>query len=296
MRTDIHRPSVIIPEDYSFVAFDYIKLEMGDILENCHMLQEARAAKKAHMDRTGGKYSQHEHGGSCHICGAAAIYTVTFYHKKTNSYIKTGQDCAQKLEMSFNDAAMNLFRNAIADARHAVAGKKKAQVTLADAGLTAAWEIYAVTVPALRAAAQAQFDISRIPYEEITIEDIVGKLVKYGSVSDKATNYLRTLLDKIDNRAAIEAKRKAEAEAAAPCPTGRVTITGTVLSTKLQDGFYGATLKMLVKDDSGFKVWGTCPDGFNRDCRVTFTAMVEPSKDDNKFGFFKRPTKAMVIA
>jgi hypothetical protein len=29
---------------------------------------------------------------------------------------------------------------------------------------------------------------------------------------------------------------------------------------------------------------------------VTFTAMVEPSKDDNKFGFFKRPTKAMVIA
>ena len=134
-RTDIHRPSAIIPEDYSFVAFDYIRLEMGDILQNCAMLQEARAIKKAHMDRTGGKYSQHEHGGSCHVCGASAIYTVTFYHEKTNSYIKTGQDCAEKLEMSFSDKGMNLFRNAIADARHAVAGKKKAQVILADAGM-----------------------------------------------------------------------------------------------------------------------------------------------------------------
>ena len=46
--------------------------------------------------------------------------------------------------------------------------------------------------------------------------------------------------------------------------------------------------KSLVKDDSGFKVFGTVPSSISRVSKadvVEFTATLEPSKDDPKFGF-----------
>lgn len=63
---------------------------------------------------------------------------------------------------------------------------------------------------------------------------------------------------------------------------------------------------MLVLDDRGFKVWGTVPAALERDehggmtvgtiaekgDRVTFTARLEPSSDDETFGFFKRPRRS----
>jgi len=89
-------------------------------------------------------------------------------------------------------------------------------------------------------------------------------------------------------------KEKAIYEAAEPVPTGRVAITGTVLGTKAQDTQFGTVYKMLVQDDKGFKVWGSIPNSLPnpKGRTVTFMAAVEPSKDDPKFGFFKRPTKA----
>jgi hypothetical protein len=293
IRKDIHRPSAITPSEYEFVGLEYIKIDSGDILANCAVLQAERAAIQAHMASTGGSYSTHEHGGNCHICGASCVYTVLFYHANTNTYIRTGMDCAQKLEMSQDETRFNRFRAAIEDVRLALAGKKKALATLMDAGLATAWDIYNTPYEQLPKDANGY-----VPYEEETVRDIVGKLVQYGSVSDKQIGYLRKLIAKIDDRAAEAARRAAENANAADCPSGKVTVKGTVLSTKIQDGFYGNTLKMLVKDDSGFKVWGTVPASIsvNRDDRVTFTATVEPSKDDPKFGFYKRPTQASVEA
>ena len=136
-RTDIHRPSAVVPEDYDFVAFDYIGgSDLGAIL----MLKVEKERFLAHMKQTGGKFSNHEHGGSCYICGAFACYLCTFYHAKSNAYIQTGEDCARKLDMSYGD--MNAFRRVIGDAREAQAGKKKAIALLADAGIARAWELY----------------------------------------------------------------------------------------------------------------------------------------------------------
>ena len=283
-RTDIHRPSAIVPANYEFVAFEYLKID-GDILAACDALQSERAIWKAHMDRTGGTYAKHEHGGSCMVCGANAVYTVLFYHSLTNEYIRTGQDCAQKMEMPYNDIRYNAFRKAVTDARLAVAGKRKAEALLADKGFTAAWTLFAE---------KSQEVTAKYQYEERTIVDIVSKLVKYGSASDRATNYIGVLLKKIEDRAVVEARRAAEAALAADVPEGRVTVKGEVISMRMQDGYYGSTMKMLVKDETGYKVWGTVPAGINieRGSHVKFTAMVEPSKDDPKFGFFKRPTKA----
>lgn len=83
---------------------------------------------------------------------------------------------------------------------------------------------------------------------------------------------------------------------ASPVIEGRQTITGEVLVTKWKSTMYGDALKMLVRDDRGFKVWGTMPKALrvltpdvDKGDRVRFEASVEKSDDDETFGFFKSP-------
>ena len=96
-RSDVHRPSALNPEDYEFVGQEVSKFEG---IESCEFILREREAIRAHMAKTGGNYSGHEHGGNCMVCGSPnAIYTVLFYHQKTNTYVRMGQDCAMKCEM-----------------------------------------------------------------------------------------------------------------------------------------------------------------------------------------------------
>lgn len=92
---------------------------------------------------------------------------------------------------------------------------------------------------------------------------------------------------------------------AQPCPEGRIEITGKIISMKEKETAYGFVTKMLVKSDSGFMVFGTCPSSIPKTyCKhqgwdsvgkkIVFTATVTRSKDDDKFGFFKRPAKASI--
>jgi hypothetical protein len=102
-------------------------------------------------------------------------------------------------------------------------------------------------------------------------------------------------------RAELEEREKAEREAfenAEPCPEGRVTVTGKLLGWKTQETRYGTTCRCLVQDRRGFKVWGTLPRAWEeaeRGSPVTFSAELTPSREDPKFGFFKRPTKARIL-
>jgi hypothetical protein len=90
-----------------------------------------------------------------------------------------------------------------------------------------------------------------------------------------------------------------DAETSSPVIEGRITITGKVLTVKEQFSAYGSTIKMLVLDERGFKVWGTMPSAImGEQCkgkRVTFTAKVTVSDDDETFGFYNRPTKAALV-
>src|SRR5699024_10112765 len=103
----------------------------------------------------------------------------------------------------------------------------------------------------------------------------------------------------------IAAERAAEPEPA-PIVSGRVAVTGRVISVKSRETRYGMAHKMIVRDDRGFRVHGSVPKALQVDDdgaihggsmvrggeRVTFTATVEPSDDDPTFGFFKRPANA----
>jgi hypothetical protein len=99
----------------------------------------------------------------------------------------------------------------------------------------------------------------------------------------------------------FEAKKQEDAATASPVIEGsKMTITGEVLVVKLQSSQYGETLKMLVRDERGFKVWGSVPRAIcgevDKGSKVQFRAgTVEKSSDDPTFGFFKRPDQAKVV-
>lgn len=280
-RTDTHRPSVIDPSEYVFVSFHdhrpdaaFAAIAEQEVFRN-------------HMAATGGKFSGHEHGGVCHVCGNAHAMTVArFWHEPTNTYIEVGETCAHKLD---GGEALD-FRSFRAKAKagvQAAAGKRKAENFLMTEGLTRAYEIYAAN------------DWDGWGYEESTIANIVGKLVKYGNISAKQVDFIGKLLMQIDNRAAIAEQRRAEADAADPIPVfaGRAQIEGEVVSVKTVDTLYGVTIKMVVKAAAGWKVYGTVPAGIdvNRGDIISFDAKVTVSDDDPKFGFFSRPTKAKIV-
>jgi hypothetical protein len=283
MRNDIHKPSKIDPEAYEFVALEHVRIEtLGD----CHVALANREIIRNHQDRTGGIWSHHEHGGNCMVCGAWAVYTVVFYHRESNTYVRTGNQCADKLGWGDADAFKH-FQTACKSALANKAGKAKAQAVLEEEGLGELWPIF------LR-----EDDLDHedrvIANAAWTICDIISKLVQYGNISDKALEYLKGLKKRIDTWPAVRAEREAEKALADPVPAGRVVVTGEVLKVDWKD--YGDFERHVftVKDDRGFVVWGTVPraiDNVERGDRVTFTASLEPSDTDTKFGFFKRPTK-----
>lgn len=88
-------------------------------------------------------------------------------------------------------------------------------------------------------------------------------------------------------------------------PEGRYEITGEILYTKWYESDYGPCLKCTIRDDRGFRVFGSVPTAIvdyteseKIDLigqRIHLTGTVTQTEDDNKFGFFKRPAKAELI-
>jgi len=290
IRTDVHRPSVINPDDYSYVCALYLAPRN---MEDALFSREGRETFQRHMEKTGAKFSNHNHGGTCYCCGAHANFVARFHHSLTNTYIDLGERCADKMDMG-EPGAFRRLRKEIDDMRKAVAGKAKAQVILLDNELTECWNIYQEKRPG---------------HEEVIVSDIVKKLIRYGNISENQINFLKRLLEQISKREEIKAKRKEESASAADCPNGRIVIEGIVISTKTHPGPYGtSTIKMIVQHETGYKVWGTLPDSIAivelkdgsqvspRGMKVKFTATVTPSDDDPKFGFFKCPKNAEILS
>lgn len=194
------------------------------------------------------------------------------------------------------------------EASPAIRAKREAKFAAEQQAKDAAFNAYLVTLPAEVAhaieTATAKFNEYGGYYNsdngvELTRDESFAygmgeKIRKYGSLSAKQIDAVQRGIDRAK-------KREAEAEAlksVEPLAEGRYAIEGEVLTTKWQESDYGTTLKMLVKMDDGNKVWGTVPRAIECDPkgeRVNFTATVERSKDDEHFGFYKRPTGGMLV-
>ncbi len=142
---------------------------------------------------------------------------------------------------------------------------------------------------------------TRVHKHTDTLNDMWNRIERYAEISDKAAAYALKILGWLDEAEQRRVEREAATQAlvatGVEVPTGRIVIEGEVVSTKVQSSTYGDTLKMLVQNEAGWKVWGSVPSAIDVDkgTRVRFTATVEQSKDDALFGFFKRPVKAEVL-
>jgi hypothetical protein len=299
-RTDIHRPSAINPLDYYFVACSYFP-RSGDGLIDFSLMATERERLRDHMKKTGGKYAGHDHGGNCHVCGAWFIDHAIYYHRDTNSYLNIGFDCANKMDIG-EARAFRDFRTARKGAFELKAGKRKAEATLLEAGHDRAWELFSTLAGDFNDDNADNWNAlfeglsprhrARTEGDLYTLFDLVRKLIKYGNLSEKQTNFLGLLVDKIDNARKIQAKWDAETEKAKPAPEGRVEFAGKILKVSEYETDFGWVTKVTIKTDDGWRVYVSLPSSAYESKagdRIALRATLTVSDDDPKFAFGKRP-------
>ena len=149
--------------------------------------------------------------------------------------------------------------------------------------------------PVLIEAWEFYINHEEVDYFQDAFFDIYNKLLQYGSLSSKQIEFCYNMLSDFEENQ-IARKEQAILDANAepvPVTDERMQITGKILATKYVENDWGGSMKSLVQDDRGFKVWGTSQA--DKGDRVTFMARVEVSQDDPKFGFYKRPTKVQIL-
>lgn len=276
-RTDAHRPAELVTEDYEFTASFDNKAPSWPAPPAAFEQWRAEFDRLRAMVAT----SPVQRGLSqCHHCGAHLRYVAVLRHEPTGQHIAVGETC---LDNRFGQATADFHRM-----RKAAELDRKAQRIR---GLVAEF-----------VAANEDLAFMADKDHEHTnsfVADVARKLRLYGELTERQVEAVR----KAVARDAERADNPPEVEPTAPVVEGRQVITGRVLTVKFQEGYYGSTLKMLVRDDRGFKVWGSVPasldtgnNGVDRGDMVRFTATVERSEQDETFGYFKRPTKAEVLA
>ena len=292
-RTDIHAEKSLRPEDYEVQEYLYTKLPpLGFDLTAAGlaafkaMMDEFRAT----MDRVNALLKEKGamiHGGwsSCDHCGAHYHHGVLLKHVPTDTYITVGWQCAeQRFEMG-NTAFQ---RKRIEKVMKAVRARR---------GRFNKLRMFVEAHPEVRLLGK---------YRHVDFfQSLRTQLMCRLTLSEKQLDCIAPAIIRQERWKRERAERDARMPEASPVIEGRIEIAGEVLTAKLQESEYGSTAKWLVIDDRGFKVWGTIPEAvidWNqslrdqfRGKRVSFTAAVERSKDDECFGFYKRPTKAALL-
>lgn len=312
-RTDIHRPSA---EEFDPAGYE---------CEGCYDLHpdslhsmQARVQTVIRLTGQGYSFSGVWGLGSCDHCGARVRYTALMSHPDSKGLIWIGEQCLnnrfgltksefQKLR---KDAALNAKRVKKADAIEALLN------TSDDLRYSFEWALGRSVAcgEIIRGEGETAYtdqkDWEECSSQEKTnrrnkdwriAEDIAFKLRNYGSISEAQQRFLIKLWkdDAVKQaRQRAEAARFEEGGDLQPCPAGRMEISGEIISVKFIENDFGGCTKILVRDERGFKVYGSRPAGIGwceKGAKVVFTATVEPSQDDKGFGFYSRPAKAREV-
>jgi len=219
---------------------------------------------------------------SCNFCGASIRYEYIIHDADDRAFV-VGSECVAKTgDMGLIDSMRAAKKAHRAEARAARAEARAEERRVAN-------ESRATEITVRAEEFIATFGIAAaVTVDHPIIKDIAARLYRFGSLSGAQVDLIKRL--------AVESR-----VVKSPVVEGQgISIEGVIASTKSDEGNYGrSTLKMRVRDDRGFTVWGTVPDSILgrplAGLRVRFVANVEASRDDTTFGFFKRPRKAVLI-
>lgn len=279
-RTDPHRPSAFQPEDYRWVAYeDSGTSEWPGIVDG-------RIPDGVRVNFI--------HPRGCDMCGHRPLRHRYYYqHIPTGDVIVLGWDCSTKTGFDSREAMLAAKR--VAKQREREATEQFQRAWEKDHGDVANF-LTGVYESAVRVGRISDF-----------LLDLRSKLIQYGYLTERQTAAVEKIMAR---QAEFDAKRKESEPDAKPIPEQlhgeRAEIRGEVLSVKWKDDArFGGSYKMLVRDERGFKVWGTTPKGIApevdldldelKGAKVSFVATIEPSKDDPTFGFFKRPKTPQLL-
>lgn len=295
-RDDVHSIARLNPADYQYVGFYDLK-EVEDIRNAMHAAMQPSWAGGGNFYDAGdpavvksfdamqvsiahqGWHGRWFERGGCDHCGAPNLRYVNAYrHTPTGDTIVVGATCSDKVGL----ANRNAYELAQA--------KRREQTRIFNAQREAKRVKWRAEHPEQAATIDLIAEAVANGQHNYFWEDILKAIKNYGAPTDRQA---AALIKSWEEFQAKEAEEKAPPvqTVTIPCPSGAQTIQGTVLSTKWQDSQYGSTLKCLVQDHRGFRVWGTVPGSadWDKGDEVRFTATIEPSDDDPNFGFYKRP-------
>lgn len=299
-RTDVHRPSYIRPEDYSYTtSFDTTPPEIwppdGVVTpEFQRMMELVMQPWREERDRLANMLntdtSVYKSLYRCDHCGAHLRYVSLFYHEPTGNHIAVGEECAENT-MDVPDR-MTLEIKRLRE--RSAARREKARM---DAETRKAKEETRKHDPV------AAGILDNYEGENSFILDVKARYDKWGNISDAQASAIINTYNR-ENKVEEEEELSSVVE-------GKILVTGTVKRVYFKENAYGGRLVMIVRDDRNFNVWGSVPSSIaninfdnGKVCgqrqldegdRVSFTATVTKSDRDETFGFFKRPTKAQVL-
>lgn len=271
MQPTVHNPSNFEPRDYE--VEDYLDNQRPQFFGQDGYEQEL-AYWKADMERIlGADWRAKSH--HCVHCGNGSVRWITAVrHLPTNEVVVFGAVCTDRLGFA-NKVAFKLAQlQARAEAR-------KVKFTIYRKR-----EQYLTDNPLIK---QALAEIDQPQHaKNFFAQDVLRKLDQYGTLSTRQAECVIESLRK-DNEAVVRRAIEA-AEPKGDAPSGRVEVTGTVLTVKEQESQWGIAFKMLLKLANNSKVWLTCTDSsIQRGDTVTVKATFEVSRDDKSFAFGKRP-------
>ena len=277
-RNDIHCPTNFKPQDYDVVDY-FGELTVEDGIREQYG-QDARRLDED-GDRSG---NPHPDLNQCDLCGQHFVHGAVLVHTH-GDVITVGGICMSGIAgipaLSDGDRLYRVKR-AMREAQRVA----NLRLTLAEN-------------PGINRALKTNHYIS---------QDLRAKLIEWGTLSEKQVKLAFKLQSDVANR-------PPELEPApVPVTDDRVRVEGTILSTKEVEGYMGGmTTKCLIQvptDGGAFKLWGTLPQKATdaqwdherehgewpeiKGAKIAFTARLEPSRDDEAFGFYKRPTKVEV--
>jgi len=214
----------------------------------------------------------------CTHCGTAIRYFNIWRHLPTGEHIVTGNDCAEERMALDSRAALAASLVQKAAASRAAAAKLSADAHRWIAAHEDVWS-------RMLAARGDSF-----------VGQMVEAVAKYGSLTDRQ---LAALVEKVLPRVAgwMEPGAVCELREKVPAPEGTLTVRGEVRTVRVQDGDYGAQVKMLV-DCGAYRVWSTVPASLPDDLvgkTIEFVATLKRSERDIDFAFASRPRKATVV-
>jgi hypothetical protein len=274
MSRDIHSPANIRPEHYEYLDTVYFGPEVIDLI-GFDATPDGASGRELEGYLSDSPYiGNFRTKGTCDHCGARFLYGALFGHTESADVLVVGHQCADHVFGSSNRRELDLKRakDHVRLARLKTAlGKQVASFLGMHEGLETALTVNHPIAHNLR-----------------------GSLTRYGNLSDKQVELAFEIARQVA-AASVE-----EVEVFADVVEGVREVEGRVLTTKVQDSFYGLQVKMLLLTVDNEKLWSTCPQalldqGVKRGDIVKFTGKVEASKGDPKFGFVSRPRKATMV-